>query len=138
MIVKGFEHRRKAYMVSASKAAALTALESGQLVGLDASGEVILCAGATRGFLSFSDLNATRDNVTDHGGQVSFAMGSVAVTVDNGSFVSGETYVFGTRLMANASGKLTPITEGTTSEALVCATALGAETNNTLRILQVG
>lgn len=138
MILKGFESRRKAYMVSAPKADALTELQSGQLVMLDTSGKVVLCDGSTRGFLSFSDLNSERDNVTDHGGVVSFAMGSAAVTVDSASFVTGQSYAFGTRLKSSAAGLLTPFTEGTDNEKLVSAIAMGpANANGELRILQV-
>ena len=138
MIVKGFELRRKAYMVSAPKAAAMSDLQSGQLLALNTVGEAVICDGSTRGFISFSDMNSEKDNVTDHGGIVSMALGAVAVTVDAGSFDTGESYAFGTRLMSSATGKLTPITEGTTSEALVSAIAMGPAANNTLRILQVG
>lgn len=138
MIVKGFELRRKAYMVSAPKAATVTTLESGQLLALNAAGEAIICDGSTRGFISFSDMNTEKDNVKDHGNVVSMALGACAVTVDAGSFVTGQSYAFGTRLMSDANGKFTPITEGTTSEALICAVAMGTASNNTLRILQVG
>lgn len=137
MLIKGNELNRKAYMLSAPAAAALTSLHSGQMVTLNASGEVILCAGTTRGFMAFSDKNATKDNVTDHGNIVSYAIGPVVVTMDTNSFVTGETYAFGTRLKSTNAGKLTPMVEGTDSDKLVCAIALGAEASGTLRVAQL-
>lgn len=137
MIVKGQELRRHAYMVSSPADAALTTLSSGQLVMENADGKVVLCDGSARGFLSFSDKTTTKDNVTDKGGMVSYAIGPVVVTVDTDSFVTGQTYAFGTRLIANATGKLTPATEGVTAENLISAIALGSETNGTLRVAQV-
>jgi len=151
MLVKGRELNRHANMMQAPAAAALTELESGQGVALNANGEVILCDGGTRGFVSMSDKNSTKDNVTDKGGMVSFAIGSAVYTVDDGSFDSGETYAFGTKLVYNASGKLTPLVETTVTvadtdtdeqevileTATVSAIALGAAVDSTLRVAQL-
>jgi hypothetical protein len=138
MLVKGRELNRHANMMSAPAAAALTELESGQGVALNADGEVILCDGSVRGFVAMSDMNDVKDNVTDKGGMVSFAIGSAVYTVDDGSFDSAETYAFGTRLVYNASGLLTPFDEVTPGDPkAISAVALGPAVDNTLRVAQL-
>lgn len=125
MILKGQEFRRHANFVSYPLGAAT--VESGQMVMIDANNKMVLCDGTKRGFMCFSTKTATKDDVSDKGGLASMAIGDVIVNIDGGSFVSGQTYGFGVRLKSNASGKLTPLVEGTDSEKLVCAMALGAE-----------
>lgn len=138
MLVKGRELNRHANMMSAPAAAALTELESGQGVALNADGEVILCDGTTRGFVAMSDKNDVKDNVTDKGGVVSFAIGSAIVTVDDGSFDATETYAFGTRLVYDANGLLTPYDESTPGDPqAISAVALGPAVDNTLRVAQL-
>lgn len=134
MIIKGNEHRRHASFISKKLKSTVTTLSSGQMVNEDANGEIVICDGTKRGFMCFSDKTATKDNVTDHGGIASYAVGSLIVTIDTESFVTGQTYGSGVRLKSTNAGKLTPMVEGTDSEKLVCAEAMGVESNGQLRV----
>lgn len=133
MIIKGNEHRRHASFINKKLKAGVT-VSSGQMVNEDANGEIVICDGTKRGFMCFSDKTATKDNVTDKGGIASYAVGTVIVTIDTESFVTGQTYGSGIRLKSNGTGKLTPMVEGTDSEKLVCATAMGLEAGGQLRV----
>lgn len=133
MIIKGSELRRHAHFVSKKLKAGVT-VESGQMVMEDANGEILLCDGTKRGYMCFSTKTSGKDDVTDKGGIASYAVGNVVVTLDTGSFVTGQTYGFGVRLKSNGTGKLTPMVEGTDSDKLVCAEAQGLEANGKLRV----
>lgn len=136
MIVKGNEFRRNAYFISKPAAAALTTLSSGQMVMENAAGEVVLCDGTVRGYMAFSDKTATKDNVTPAGGIVSYAVGDVIVTLDTDSFVTGHAYAFGSLLKSTNAGKLDLWDKANDAVALICAEAMGAEVNGTLRVRQ--
>jgi hypothetical protein len=133
MIIKGNEFRRHANFVN-KKLKAGVVVESGQMVMEDANGEILICDGTKRGYMSFSSKCPSKDDVTDKGGYASYAIGDVIVTIDEACFVTGQTYNFGTRLKSNGTGKLTPIVEGTDRDNLVCAEALGSVKNATLRV----
>lgn len=133
MIIKGTEFRRHANFISKKLKAGVT-VESGQMVNEDSNGEILICDGTKRGYMLFSTKTATKDDVTDKGGLASYAVGNVIVTIDTGSFVTGQTYGSGIRLKSNNAGKLTPVVEGTDSDKLICAEAQGLEVGGKLRV----
>lgn len=139
MIIQGKGNSVKhVAMVQAPLLDTVTTLHSGAPVMLDAQGKLKPADGTTRAFVCFSDKNATYDNVKDHGGLATYGIGTAVVTVDENAFDSGETYAFGTRLVA-AAGKWTPAVTPLTvdAEATVSAVALGPIVGGLLRIAQL-